>query len=239
MGGERRLPMFPLSTVLFPGAELPLHVFEPRYRALVADCLAGDGDFGVVLIARGSEVGGGDERFGVGTLAHLEVARPFDDGRYAVLAQGRHRIAVTRWVTDEPYPTAEVEPCPDGAVGDDEPGFGRATAAVRRARVLLSELGASAAVPADLAGAPTEAGSHPAGTPPQAAARLWRLCDLAPLTPLDRQRLLETDDGPARLALLAELCEARADDLARLLRTAGPGTPLSGAPSTAGGRRSV
>ena len=80
--------MFPLSSVLFPGAELPLHVFEPRYRELTDDCLAGDGEFGVVLIARGSEVGGGDQRFGVGTVAHIEAASPFDDGRWALLAEG-------------------------------------------------------------------------------------------------------------------------------------------------------
>ena len=61
----RRLPMFPLGTVLFPYAVLPLHVFEPRYRALTEHCLAGDGCFGVVLIERGSEVGGGDTRFAV------------------------------------------------------------------------------------------------------------------------------------------------------------------------------
>ena len=49
-----RLPMFPLGTVLVPSAGLPLHVFEPRYRAMVHDCLAGEREFGVVLIERGS-----------------------------------------------------------------------------------------------------------------------------------------------------------------------------------------
>ncbi|HEX4162859.1 MAG TPA: LON peptidase substrate-binding domain-containing protein, partial [Acidimicrobiales bacterium] len=57
-----RLPMFPLSAVLFPQATMPLHVFEPRYRQLMHDCLEGDPRFGVVLIERGSEVGGGDQR---------------------------------------------------------------------------------------------------------------------------------------------------------------------------------
>lgn len=57
MAELRTLGMFPLSTVLFPCAGLPLHVFEARYRALIADCLASDREFGVVLIARGSEVG--------------------------------------------------------------------------------------------------------------------------------------------------------------------------------------
>ena len=60
------LPMFPLGTVLLPGAPLPLQVFEPRYRGLTHDCLAGVPEFGVVLIERGSEVGGGDVRTNVG-----------------------------------------------------------------------------------------------------------------------------------------------------------------------------
>jgi hypothetical protein len=65
----RQLGMFPLSTVLFPHAQIPLHVFEPRYRALTKDALAGDSRFGIVLIERGSEVGGGDQRMAVGTSA--------------------------------------------------------------------------------------------------------------------------------------------------------------------------
>src|SRR5687767_6923459 len=56
-----RLPMFPLGTVLFPHMVLPLHVFEPRYRVLTRRCLDGEPMFGVVLIVRGSEVGGDDE----------------------------------------------------------------------------------------------------------------------------------------------------------------------------------
>src|SRR5438270_10838595 len=82
----RRLPMFPLGTVLLPFAHLPLHIFEPRYRALVKDCLAGDGEFGVVLIERGHEVGGGDVRFGVGTVAHIVQTAELPDGRGLVRA---------------------------------------------------------------------------------------------------------------------------------------------------------
>ena len=67
--------MFPLGNVLFPHAQLPLHVFEPRYRALAETCLAGDGEFGVVLIERGSEVGGGDTRFSIGTVARGRSGR--------------------------------------------------------------------------------------------------------------------------------------------------------------------
>ena len=83
-----RLAMFPLGTVLLPGAVLPLHVFEPRYRTLVADCLAGEPEFGVVLIERGSEVGGGDVRRDVGTVARIVEVAELPDGRSALVTVG-------------------------------------------------------------------------------------------------------------------------------------------------------
>ena len=64
-------PMFPLEVAMLPGEQLPLRIFEPRYSAMIADCLAADRAFGVVLIAAGREVGGGDARNDVGALARL------------------------------------------------------------------------------------------------------------------------------------------------------------------------
>ena len=82
-----RLPMFPLGGVLLPGEALPLHVFEPRYRRLVHDVLAAPTpDFGVVLIERGSEVGGGDVRFGAGCLARVVRSQELPDGRWALVS---------------------------------------------------------------------------------------------------------------------------------------------------------
>ncbi len=66
MADGRIMPMFPLGTVLFPYALLPLHVFEPRYRVMIRHVMDSDHEFGVVLIERGSEVGGGDVRFDIG-----------------------------------------------------------------------------------------------------------------------------------------------------------------------------
>src|SRR5215510_7584196 len=109
MRGARTLPMFPLGTVLFPHAQLPLHVFEPRYRALAESCLAGDGEFGVVLIERGSEVGGGDTRFAVGTVARILAAGRLPDGRYLLATEGTHRLRVREWLRDDPFPRAEVD----------------------------------------------------------------------------------------------------------------------------------
>ncbi len=100
--------MFPLGTVLMPYAHLPLHIFEPRYRALTRDCLAGDKKFGVVLIERGYEVGGGDTRFSVGTVARIVQAVELPDGRWLLDAVGTERIRVRRWLPDDPYPQAEV-----------------------------------------------------------------------------------------------------------------------------------
>ena len=177
MGGTRPLAMFPLSAVLFPGMELPLHVFEPRYRELTDHCLAGDGQFGVVLIARGSEVGGGDQRFAVGTVAQIADASRFDDGRWALLVHGTRRIAVTEWWPDAPYPRAVVVDLAEGGGCEDEARFERATTAVRRARTLMSELGSPAPVVADL------------------GARLTLLTDLCEALAVDLSRLLGA--GPA------------------------------------------
>ena len=103
------MPMFPLGTVLFPHATLPLHLFEERYRALAETCLRGDGRFGVVLIERGFEVGGGDQRFGVGTVARIVEAAQTPDGRYLLATVGTDRFRVRKWLDDDPFPRAEVD----------------------------------------------------------------------------------------------------------------------------------
>ncbi|HEY8526115.1 MAG TPA: LON peptidase substrate-binding domain-containing protein [Acidimicrobiales bacterium] len=146
------LPMFPLGTVLLPGMVLPLHVFEPRYRQLVADCRAGAGEFGVVLIERGHEVGGGDVRTDVGTVARIVQSRDLPDGRHILATVGTRRVRVERWLPDDPYPRAEVtdwpdEPPPAGAERDEQRA--RLQALVRRAAALRTELG-EPAPPVDL-----------------------------------------------------------------------------------------
>jgi Lon protease-like protein len=145
------LPMFPLGTVLLPGMVLPLHVFEPRYRQLVQDCEAGDGEFGVVLIERGNEVGGGDVRTDVGTVAKIVQSQALPDGRYLLATVGARRLRVERWLDDDPYPRAEVADWPDVAPADGDVDEQREAieALVRRAAALRTELGESAP-PVDL-----------------------------------------------------------------------------------------
>jgi|SRR5665213_1043883 Lon protease-like protein len=197
--------MFPLSAVLFPGAGLPLHVFEERYRALMARCLEADGEFGVVLITRGSEVGGGDERVGVGTIARIANVAELEDGRMLVVATGVRRVRVEEWLHDDPYPRALVEDLPDRNGTCTADVLGATEGSVRRLRSLLSELGDVPALPHSLriSGDDDDVG--------------WQLCDMAPLTSLDQQRLLIADGLEERMGLLAELCEAMSGDVIGLL----------------------
>ena len=106
------MPMFPLGAALLPGAVLPLVVFEPRYRQMVMDLLAddvNDPEFGVVMIERGLEVGGGDARTMVGTVARVIDMSALPDGRYALVAVGVERLRVSAWLPDDPYPLADVD----------------------------------------------------------------------------------------------------------------------------------
>ena len=105
--------MFPLGTVLVPSGVLPLRIFAPRYRHMLEDLLPGNREFGGVLIERGSEVGGGEVRSRIGTMARILEARESGDGHWAVVAMGLQRIMVERWLPDDPYPLAEVRPFPD------------------------------------------------------------------------------------------------------------------------------
>jgi len=197
--------MFPLSTVLFPLAGLPLHVFEDRYRTMMADCLDGDREFGVVLISRGSEVGGGDQRVDVGTVARISQVADVGDGRMLVTAEGLRRVRVCRWLADDPYPRAMVEDLPVDSERDLTGAAAEAEVAVRRLRSLLSELGDVPAIPHDL---------HFLGSDEDVG---WQLCASAPLNLLDLQRLLACPGNEARMRLLAGLSDAMAEDVLGLL----------------------
>jgi len=133
----RELPIFPLPIVLFPGAPQPLHIFEPRYRQLVQDCLAGDRRFGVAYVAPDPAPGAdpapsaGD----VGCIALIRSNQPLPDGRSNILTVGERRFVLRSWVpSPHPYRVAEVEEFDDEPTDADEvttlaadvrEGFGR------------------------------------------------------------------------------------------------------------------
>ena len=114
--------------------------------ALMRDCLAGSREFGVVLIERGSEVGGGDVRSDVGTVATIVEADELPDGRWALLAVGTRRIRVEAWLEDDPYPLAEVDDWPDGDLDDDHADLlAGVVGRLRRVLGLAAEAGDAAA----------------------------------------------------------------------------------------------
>jgi Lon protease-like protein len=205
----RRLPMFPLGTVLLPFAHLPLHIFEPRYRALVKDCLAGDGEFGVVLIERGQEVGGGDVRFGVGTVAKIVQTAELPDGRWLVDAIGTERFRITEWLPEDPYPQALVEDLDDEPF-DATPGVEKEAAERRTAveRVLRQVL----AMQVEL-GFPAPSAVRTLDEDPATAA--FEAALLSPLGPMDSQKVLEAEGTVPRLALLENLLSDARDLLSR------------------------
>lgn len=197
------LPMFPLGTALLPGAGLPLHVFEPRYQQLVHDCMAApDGPrFGVVLIARGREVGGGEQRNDVGTVARILLDTEIGNGRHVLECVAEERIRVVSWLPDDPYPRAEVEPWPDTESGpvDLAPLLG----SLERLYDLLDRLTEGNAPPPP----------SPSELPDDPGERLFAIARHVPMGEADRYAVLSTPGPAERLEVLTESV-ATAIDLA-------------------------
>jgi uncharacterized protein len=118
------LPLFPLNVVLFPHMPLPLHIFEPRYRQMIADCLEEGHSFGVVAIREGSETGPSTP-YDVGTLAKIVRIDRLDDGRMNLLVMGASRFTVVRTADDRPYLRGEIRIIPES--GDDLDATARLT----------------------------------------------------------------------------------------------------------------
>src|SRR5206468_8130431 len=112
-----RLPIFPLGVVLFPTTPLPLHIFEPRYRRMLADCLAGDRSFGITPVGADGEL---PEPGAVGCVAEVRVNQELPDGRSNIVVLGGSRFVLSR-VLDEslPYLVAVVQAFDDDR--DTEP----------------------------------------------------------------------------------------------------------------------
>ncbi|KJQ53005.1 LON peptidase substrate-binding domain-containing protein [Microbacterium sp. SA39] len=171
------IPMFPLGSVLFPSTPLPLRVFEPRYLTMIGRLLDEDDPrFGVVLIERGHEVGGGDRRSSIGTMARLVSVSAGADVLTA-MAIGTDRFTVGRWLDDEPYPLAEVTSLPELTWNDAlSPLRTEAEAIVRRT---LSR------APDPRWDADTELADDP-------LAAAWQLAAIAPLGEYDKYTLLQS-----------------------------------------------
>lgn len=192
-----RLPLFPLGTVLFPGAALPLRIFEPRYVAMLATVAAGrrPGRFGVVALRAGHEVGAHNAHslHRVGCVAELEDVTRQPDGSYAIATRGTQRFALREVVQDEsvPYHVANVEWLPEGGAAGPRTGD---LARVVRSRLMGYQRMFTA-----------ESQPPEGRAPGDATALSYRVGQLVALPLEDRQSLLECLDTDTRLALGARL----------------------------------
>jgi Lon protease-like protein len=193
--------MFPLEVAMLPGEELPLRIFEPRYAAMVSDCLASDDQaFGVVLISAGSEVGGGDTRSDVGALAHITECADFGDGRFRLRCLMTERIRVLEWHPDNPYPQAAVEVWPD------EPDTAVDVEAIRdvedRMVALFERIATARGAQVD--GRDIVVGADESGDP---AMWLYALASRLPMGQADRYAVLSAPTVPARVVALRDAVE--------------------------------
>ena len=194
------VPIFPLGTVLLPSMPTALSIFEDRYVVMMARVLQRSGEFGIVLIERGSEVGGGDLRFRTGTMAQI-TKYTFEDGILHLTAVGSRRFEVDHWLMEDPHPQARVRLLPDLDWSDDlRPLRDEAESLVRQTLAAATKYGAPH-WPADLA---------LADDPTQAA---WQLAGVSPIGPLDQLRLLRSTSMEDLLRSIITMTAAAAEIL--------------------------
>jgi len=175
------MPMFPLGSVLFPHMPITLRIFEERYLKLLGDMMeAEDPEFGIVLIERGQEVGGGEKRFALGTTARVAQIGSSEDFM-GLVAAGGQRFRVTEWMAEFPYPQASVEFLPDLEWNtEDEPLRAEVETQVRRLLAFASEFG-------DLPWDPSiELSDDP-------VASSWQIAGILPVGQLDQMDLLKSE----------------------------------------------
>lgn len=187
------LPMFPLGSVLLPAMPLPLRIFEERYLKLLGDLVASEKpEFGVVLIERGKEVGGGDKRMSIGTIASVTEIGTTEEF-LGLESIGSQRFRINSWLPDDPYPLADIDLIPD-LIWDDSllPSKVHLETKVRQLLAFVSEFG-------DLQfGADIEFSDDP-------MEACWQLAGVLPVGPLDQIDLLESQSADQLISRTYEI----------------------------------
>jgi len=195
------LPMFPLGSVLFPSMPAALRIFEERYIVMLSKVLGEEpSEFGIVLIERGSEVGGGEQRFPIGTVAQITQVEA-SEGFIGLVAQGSRRIEIVEWLDDDPHPQAEVRELPELEWQDSlQPLREQAEQLVRRTIAQASEF-VEQQWPADIV------------LDDDPIAAVWQLAGIAPVGPLDQVTLLRSSTTEELLRGVIEATEGAAEML--------------------------
>lgn len=186
---SRRLRLFPLNAVLFPGAVLNLHVFEPRYKQLIGECIEHGESFGVVLIREGEEAGDPSvEPHQIGSIAEIVSVTPLPFERYYVSTIGRRRFRIRHIVDREPFLIVDAE------ILDEEP-VAEGTLRDLRDRVRLAFL--------EYAGLISQLSGQQAvlDLPIDPATTSFLIGDALQVADGIKQRLLEIDSTEQRLTL--------------------------------------
>ena len=193
------LPLFPLTTVLFPEMLLPLHIFEPRYRLLVRRCMDDDRPFGVVLIRSGQDVGATAQPYTIGTEAKIMALSPLSDGRSYIVVRGIRRFSIEATLPDaEPYLVGRVR-----YLSESE-GDGASDRAAVAVEAYGQYLVAVMAVTDDARGDRAIV-DELASVPPREAA--YRIAASLAIDAAERQRLLELPSDADRLDAEKKLLE--------------------------------
>ena len=203
--------MFPLGSVLFPSMPLTLRIFEERYLKLLGDLMSADTpEFGVVLVSRGSEVGGGEQRMTVGTVASVTEIGTTDEF-LGLESFGSRRFRVNDWLPDDPYPMADIEFIPD-LIWEDSlmPARVHLESQVRTLLSLASEFGEL------VFGADFDLSDDP-------MSAAWQLAGILPIGELDRFDLLSSQSAEELLAQAYSIATSGIDTLRAML--AGNGEP--------------
>lgn len=195
------IPLFPLSSVLFPGALMPLVIFEPRYRQMIGRCMDEDIPFGIVLIKSGVEVGGAAEPHAIGVTARIEKLEPTPDSKINILAAGHDRFRILSTANDRPYLTGEVELLEEI---DGESGPARLLAEQARER-----FGAFHRLTLALRGE----WSRQARTPVAPGRLADHIASRLPVSERTRQRLLELLVVPERLETVSQILDTAIEEL--------------------------
>jgi uncharacterized protein len=180
------IPLFPLHTVLFPGGPLRLRIFEPRYLDMVSRCMREDTGFGVALIVAGSEAGGAAQTVEIGTLARIVDFEQLEDGLLGITARGERRFRIVHVHQEsDGLNVCHVEWREDEMRAEVPPQHAVLAELLRRA---IEQIG------------PAYGEVTPAYE--DASWVSMRLAEILPLAPIERQELLELNDGPERLQWL-------------------------------------